>query len=280
MIVPILTNISVPKAWASADYFNQEVIEMAQLEVKNLTKYYKDVLALTEVNFTVGKGEFVSIIGPSGSGKTTLIRCINRLVDATDGSIHYEGTDLLTLKGSPLRHARAKIGMIFQHYNLVTRLTVIENVLHGRLGYKSNIAGVLGIYSEHEKEKAIEVLSLVGLEKYVYRRCDQLSGGQMQRVGIARALVQDPAIILCDEPISSLDPSSAKIIMDYLRKIQNELGITIIVNLHQVDVAKKYAERILGFNSGRLVFDASPSDLTTDTIHHIYGAEAGELIIN
>ncbi len=253
---------------------------MALLEVMNLTKFYKDVPALTGVNFSIKKGEFVSVIGPSGSGKTTLIRCINRLIDASDGSINYEGTDLLSLKGKDLRHARAKIGMIFQHYNLVTRLTVIENVLHGRLGYKSSVAGVLGLYSSEEKEKAVEVLRLLGLEDYVYRRCDQLSGGQMQRVGIARALVQDPALILCDEPISSLDPSSAKIIMDYLKKVQEELGITILVNLHQVDVAKKYAKRILGFNSGKLVFDNRPSELTAETIHDIYGTEAGELIID
>ena len=253
---------------------------MALLEVKNLTKYYKDVLALSDVSFDIRKGEFVSVIGPSGSGKTTLIRCVNRLIDATKGSIVYDGTDLLGLKGNDLRHARAKIGMIFQHYNLVTRLTVLENVLHGRLGYKSSVAGVFGVYSEQEKRKAVEVLGLLGLQDYVYRRCDQLSGGQMQRVGIARALVQDPAMILCDEPISSLDPSSAKIIMDYLRKVQKELGITILVNLHQVDVAKKYAERILGFNSGNLVFDAPPSDLNAETIHEIYGTEAGELIID
>ena len=253
---------------------------MSLLEVKNLTKYYKDVQALAGVGFSVRKGEFVSVIGPSGSGKTTLIRCINRLIDATEGSINYDGTDLLNLKGKPLRQARAKIGMIFQHYNLVTRLTVLENVLHGRLGYKSSLAGVFGVYTEEEKAKAVEVLGLLGLDDYKYRRCDQLSGGQMQRVGIARALVQDPAMILCDEPISSLDPSSAKIIMDYLRTVQQELGITILVNLHQVDVAKKYAERILGFNSGQLVFDDAPSELNAATIHDIYGTEAGELIID
>lgn len=253
---------------------------MPLLEVKSLTKYYKDVRALSDINFEIKKGEFVSVIGPSGSGKTTLIRCVNRLIDATKGSIVYEGTDLLTLKGNELRRARAKIGMIFQHYNLVTRLTVLENVLHGRLGYKSSIAGVFGVYSEEEKQKAVEVLGLLGLDDYIYRRCDQLSGGQMQRVGIARALVQDPALILCDEPISSLDPSSAKIIMDYLQKVQKELGITILVNLHQVDVAKKYAERILGFNSGNLVFDNPPSELNASTIHEIYGTEAGELIID
>lgn len=253
---------------------------MALLEVKTLTKFYGDVRALSDVSFKVKKGEFVSVIGPSGSGKTTLIRCINRLIEPSDGVIHYDGVDMRPLTGNGLRHARAKLGMIFQHYNLVMRLTVIENVLHGRLGYKSNIAGVFGRYTEDEKEKAVEVLELLGLEDYVYRRCDQLSGGQKQRVGIARALVQDPRMILCDEPISSLDPSSAKIIMDYLRKIQSELGITILVNLHQVDVAKKYSERILGFNEGHLVFDDSAKKLDKKTIYEIYGTEAGELIID
>lgn len=253
---------------------------MALLEVQSLTKHYGEARALSDVSFTIKKGQFVAVIGPSGSGKTTLIRCINRLIEPTSGSVKYNKKNLLELKGQELRHARARLGMIFQHYNLVPRLTVIENVLHGRLGYKSTFAGVIGRYTEEEKEKAVEVLRLLGLEEYVYRRCDQLSGGQKQRVGIARALVQDPRMILCDEPISSLDPSSSKIIMDYLRKIQVELGITILVNLHQVDVAKKYSERILGFNSGKKVFDDAPAMLDADTIHDIYGTEAGELIID
>jgi len=251
---------------------------MALLEIENLTKYYKDVLALHEVSFKVKKGEFVAVIGPSGSGKTTLIRCINRLITASFGLIKFNKESLLELKGAKLRQTRAKIGMIFQHYNLVNRLTVIENVLHGRLGYKNTLQGILGIYNEAEKERAVEVLQLLGLEDFIYRRCDQLSGGQMQRVGIARALIQDPRIILCDEPISSLDPSSAKIIMDYLKKVQEQFGITIIVNLHQVDVAKKYADRILGFNSGKLVFDGPPKKLDAQGIFEIYGTEAYELI--
>ncbi len=252
---------------------------MSLLEVRNLTKDYGEVRALTDVSFSVDAGEFVSVIGPSGSGKTTLIRCINRLIDATSGTVNYDDEDMLKLGGRDLRHARAKLGMIFQHYNLVYRLSVIENVLHGRLGYKSDIQGILGLYSEEEKEKALETLDLLGLSEMVYRRCDQLSGGQKQRVGIARALIQDPKLILCDEPISSLDPSSSKIIMDYLKKIQTELGITIFVNLHQVDVAKRYSERILGFNSGRLVYDGPPDGLDRVQIEEIYGTEAGELII-
>ncbi|THB64199.1 MAG: phosphonate ABC transporter ATP-binding protein [Spirochaetaceae bacterium] len=251
---------------------------MSLLKVTNLTKYYKDVRALNAVSFSVKKGEFVAVIGPSGSGKTTLIRCINRLIEPSDGSIIFDDIEMRSLQGRNLRRARTKIGMIFQHYNLVPRLSVFENVLHGRLGYKGSIAGSLGIYSEEEKQRAVEVLQLLGIEDYIYRRSDQLSGGQKQRVGIARALVQNPRIMLGDEPISSLDPSSAKIIMDYLKRVQTELGITIFVNLHQVDVAKKYADRILGFKEGELVFNGPPSELKKKTIHQIYGTEAGELI--
>jgi phosphonate transport system ATP-binding protein len=254
---------------------------MPQLQVKNLTKYYKDVLALSDVSFEIGKGDFVGIIGPSGSGKTTLVRCINRLITATGGEICLNNDkNILEMNRSEIRKARTGIGMIFQHYNLVERLTVIENVLHGRLGYKNTVSGVFGHYTEGEKKKALEVLGLLGLEEHVYRRCDQLSGGQKQRVGIARALVQEPEIILCDEPISSLDPGSSKKIMDYLKKIQSELGITILVNLHQVDVARTYAKRILGFNTGKLVYDGPSDLLTTERIQEIYGKEAHELILN
>jgi phosphonate transport system ATP-binding protein len=248
------------------------------LEIKHLTKCYKTVRAVDNVTFTVKKGEFIAVIGPSGSGKTTLVRCINRLIDASEGSIVFDNRNILELKSASLRRARAKIGMIFQHYNLVTRLTVIENVLHGRLGYKTDLEGMFGIYKDEEKEKAVEILGMLDLSEHVYKRCDQLSGGQKQRVGIARALVQDPELILCDEPISSLDPSSSKKIMDHLKKIQTELGLTVITNLHQVDIAKKYADRILGIRGGRLVFDGPPSELTRDMTEAIYGAEAVELI--
>ncbi len=251
---------------------------MALLKVENLTKCYGETIALKDASFKITRGEFVSVIGPSGSGKTTLIRCINRLIEPTDGDIIFDGKNMVYLKGSGLRHARAKIGMIFQHYNLVYRLTVLENVLHGRLGYKSNIQGICSLYTQAEKEKAIEVLDLLRLKDHTYKRCDQLSGGQKQRVGIARALVQNPKIILCDEPISSLDPGSAKVIMDYLKKINKELNITMLVNLHQIDVAKKYSSRILGFNKGSVLFDGAAEDLTQERIYQIYGAEAGELI--
>ncbi len=248
------------------------------LEVRHLSKNYNDVQALTDVSISVAAGELVAVIGPSGAGKSTLLRCINRMIDATAGEVMFENVDVQALKRQDLRRVRTKIGMIFQHFNLVYRLTVIENVLHGRLGYMRGLSGIIGHYSELDKARAVEIICRLGLMDQVYKRCDTLSGGQKQRVGIARALIQDPQIILCDEPIASLDPSTAKIIMDYLRTISNELGIAVLVNLHQVDVALKYADRIVGVNSGRIVFDDEPAALTQEMIYGIYGKEAGELI--
>jgi phosphonate transport system ATP-binding protein len=253
---------------------------MSVLEINNLTKYYKDVLALSGIKLKIRKGEFISIIGPSGAGKSTLLRCINRLIEASEGEILIDDIDICKLKRRELRRMRTKIGMIFQHYNLVNRLTVIENVLHGRLGYKSNISGIIGNYSEKEKKHALEIIDELGLSDQVYKRCDNLSGGQKQRVGIARALVQDPYMILCDEPIASLDPGSAKIIMDHLKKISHEKKITVLVNLHQVDVALKYSERIIGINSGKILYDGSPKKITKKEIYAIYGSESGELILD
>lgn len=166
--------------------------------------------------------------------------------------------------------------MIFQHYNLVNRLSVIENVLHGRLGYKSTMAGILGLYSKEEKKQAYHILNLLGLQEQVHKRCDQLSGGQKQRVGIARALVQNPKLLLCDEPIASLDPNASKTIMEYLRRICSDMGITVIINLHQVDVAMKFSDRIIGVNEGSIVYDGPPSEITNELLRTIYGAELDE----
>jgi len=251
---------------------------MALLQVEKAGKFYKDVRALQDVSFKLKKGEFVSIIGRSGAGKSTLLRGINRMIDLTSGSVLFEGINVYGLKKNELRKIRTRMGMIFQHYNLVYRQTVLENVLHGRLGYKSDIEGILGLYTEPEKEHALEIIDKLGLDDQVYKRCDALSGGQKQRVGIARALVQDPRLILCDEPIASLDPGSAKIIMDHLHRISREMEITVLVNLHQVDVAMKYSDRILGIRGGLLVFDDEPEKLKKKTIHEIYGTEDGELV--
>lgn len=247
---------------------------MALLELKNVSKRYSpETLALDNVSFSVDEGEFVSVIGPSGSGKSTLLRCINRLIEPNLGEICVDGVISSSLNKKKLRKLRTKIGMIFQHYNLVERLTVIENVLHGRLGYKSTLAGVFGRYSQEEKRQAIRIINMLGLNEQVHKRCDQLSGGQKQRVGIARALVQSPKLILCDEPIASLDPNASQIIMGHLRNISTEMGITVIVNLHQVEVALKYSDRIIGVNRGKVVFNGPPSALTTRQIDAIYGSE-------
>ena len=252
---------------------------MALLKLENVTKEYQGgTIALSNVNFSVKEGEFVSIIGQSGAGKSTLLRCINRMIETTSGEITFDGVKVSTLSKSDLRKLRTKIGMIFQHYNLVNRLSVIENVLHGRLGYKSTIAGILGIYNQEEKNQAYRVVELLGLKEQLYKRCDQLSGGQKQRVGIARALVQNPKMLLCDEPIASLDPNASKIIMDQLKKINSDMGITCVINLHQVAVALNYSDRVIGVKSGKVVFDGSPQSITPKEIHTIYGSEAGELI--
>lgn len=252
---------------------------MTILKVSELSKEYQGgTKALTDVNFSVKEGEFVSIIGPSGAGKSTLLRCINKMIDATEGEVNFDGVSVNNLKKKDLRKYRTKIGMIFQHYNLVNRLSVIENVLHGRLGYKSTIAGVIGLYDEQEKRQAFELINKLGLQEQVYKRCDQLSGGQKQRVGIARALIQNPKMILCDEPIASLDPNASKIIMDHLKNINVQMGITCIFNLHQVDVAVHYSDRIIGINGGKIIFDGIPKELTSDKIHEIYGTETGDLI--
>ena len=252
---------------------------MPILEFRKVSKIYNNVTkALTDVSFSVDEGEFVSIIGPSGSGKSTILRCINRLVDATQGSIIFDEQDVTLADKREMRQIRKKTGMIFQHYNLVDRLSVIENVLHGRLGHKTALSGVVGYYSEQEKENAFEILAKLGLTDQAYKRCDELSGGQKQRVGIARSLMQEPRLILCDEPIASLDPSSSKVIMDHLGTINKTMNITCIFNLHQVEVAMKYSGRIIGITAGRIVYDGPPNELSKSIIHEIYQSSEGELI--
>lgn len=255
---------------------------MPILEFKHVSKMYDNgtVKALDDASFAIEEGEFVSIIGPSGAGKSTLLRCINRLIDASEGEIIFDGEDVTRLKKKELRHVRTKTGMIFQHYNLVNRLSVIENVLHGRLGQKSTVSGMLGHYTEEEKLKAFEILQELGLAEYAYKRCDELSGGQKQRVGIARAIMQQPKLILCDEPIASLDPKASRVIMDHLAAINKQKNITCIVNLHQVDVAKKYSERIIGVTGGKIVFDGPADALNDEIIHQIYQSDSKELIMD
>lgn len=193
------------------------------------------------------------------------------MTPVTGGEILFDGQDVTKATKKELRKIRCRIGMIFQHYNLVYRLTAVENVLHGRLGYKSMVAGCLGSYMEQEKAEAFELLRRVGLEEYPYARCDRLSGGQKQRVGIARALMQHPALILCDEPIASLDPQSSSVVMTYLRDVTKQMGIACIVNLHQVGFAVEYSDRIIGVKNGRIVFEGPPDELTQEHTEEIYG---------
>lgn len=252
---------------------------MALLSFQNVSKTYNNVTkALQDVTFSIEEGEFVSIIGPSGAGKSTLLRCINRLVDASQGAIFFDGHNVTSSKKKELRELRTKTAMIFQHYNLVDRLSVVENVLHGRLGQKSTLSGAAGHYTEEEKREAFRIIQEMGLEEQAYKRCDELSGGQKQRVGIARAIMQHPKLILCDEPIASLDPKSSKVIMDHLKSINQTKNITCLVNLHQVDVAMKYSERIIGVTAGKIVYDGPISGLTKDMIHEIYQSSEHDLI--
>ena len=241
------------------------------LSVQNLSKRYENgIVALSNVNCDVKKGELVAIIGSSGSGKSTFLRCINRLVQPTAGEIYFEGKDICTVKSSHMKYVRRKIGMIFQHYNLVGCLTVMQNVLYGRLGYMGTLAGICGRFSEEDKKQALSLLQKTGLEPFKHNRAGELSGGQKQRVGIVRALMQNPSIMLCDEPIASLDPVSAKLIMELIRNLTVERDITCIVNLHQVEVAKQYASRVIGLKEGKIVFDGTPAQLTSEIIDLIY----------
>ncbi|MFC0331788.1 phosphonate ABC transporter ATP-binding protein [Paenibacillus sepulcri] len=243
------------------------------LEIKELSKVYADgTAALKSVSFSVSSGEFVAIIGPSGAGKSTLLRCINRLVKPSGGAIRFQNIDAAGATRRQVRNLRRQTGMIFQGYNLIERVTVLRNVLHGRLGYMNAVSGSLGLFSRKDVEDAKAILHRLGLSQQIYKRADELSGGQQQRVGIARALSQKPQLILADEPIASLDPVTSKTIMEHLSAICREDGITCIVNLHQVEIARDYATRIIGIHKGEVVFDGAPSALTEDVIHRIYGA--------
>lgn len=241
------------------------------LEVKNLKKVYDDgTEALKGVSLELEKGEFVAVIGTSGAGKSTLLRCINRLVEPTEGEVYFKEENITRAGSGRLRQIRREIGMIFQGFNLVPRVTVLQNVLNGRLGYTGTLKGSLGMFSDKDKEDTLVTLKRLGLEDQVYKRVDELSGGQQQRVGIARSIVQNPQLILADEPIASLDPVTSKNIMDYIYKICNEDGIACLINLHQVEFAKKYATRIIGMKKGKKVFDGPAATLTENDIDRIY----------
>jgi len=241
------------------------------LELRNVSKTYPGgVQALRDVSFGVPQGQFLVILGPSGAGKSTLMRCVNRLVEPTAGSILFQGKD--TGQGS-LRAIRRQFGMVFQQFNLVKRLSVLTNVMTGRLGYRSVWRSLAYSFPEEDKRIAVECLARVNMEHKSFQRADTLSGGEQQRVAIARALAQHPKVILADEPVASLDPKIARQVLTYLRQVAKELGITVLCNLHQVDYAREFAERVVGMSKGAVVFDGAAADLTEDILHRIYYRE-------
>lgn len=241
--------------------------------------YGNQVRALHDISLEVRAGEFVAVIGPFGSGKSTLLRTVNQLVAPSGGHVYIDGEEVTGASGKKLRLLRRKVGMIFQHYNLVQRLSVMQNVLHGRLGYMSALDGMLGNYTEEDKRKAIDLLQEIEMGDRLYNRASDLSGGQKQRVGIARAIMQEPKLLLCDEPIASLDPNASKIIMDLIYQMTQRRNIACIVNLHQLDVAMRYATRIIGLAKGEMIFDGTPQQLNNAVIEKIYNTSMENLII-
>lgn len=246
------------------------------LEFRALTKRFKDNVAVDGVTLAIPQGQMVGVIGRSGAGKSTLLRMINRLNDPSSGELIHKGRDVAKLKGAELRRWRSQCAMVFQQFNLVGRLDVLTNVMTGRLHHHGFVSSMLKLYSAQERAFAIRALDRLGMAHTALQQTDTLSGGQMQRVAIARALVQQPEILLADEPIASLDPLNAKLVMDALGRINTEDGLTVICNLHTLDTARAYCDRIIGMQGGRVVFDGPAHDLTDKAAREIYGAEAEE----
>ena len=243
---------------------------MKSLKITNLKKRFKNINAVNGISLEINEGEIIGIIGRSGAGKSTLLRMINRLVEPSEGSIEFNDINITSLKGKALRKWRSECAMIFQQFNLVERIDVLTNVLIGSLGRNYNFLNLIGIFSKKEKINALKNLDRFDLSEKALQKAGTLSGGQQQRVAIARALMQKPRILLADEPISSLDPKNAQRVMDDMLKINREDGITIICNLHSLDVAKKYCDRLIGLSDGKVVFDVVPDDLTTEISKELY----------
>lgn len=243
---------------------------MKPLRIKNLKKKFKDTVAINGINLEIEEGKITGIIGRSGSGKSTLLRMINRLIEPTEGTIEFNDTIITEIKGKALRKWRSECAMIFQQFNLVDRLDVLTNVLIGSLGRNYSFLNLFGYFSKEEKINALRNLNRFELTEKSLQRSGTLSGGQQQRVAIARALMQKPKILLADEPISSLDPKNSKRVMDDMLKINREDGITIICNLHSLEIAKKYCDRLIGLSEGEVVFDGKPNELTADISKKLY----------
>jgi len=245
------------------------------LKVEHLTKVYDDgTRALQGISFEIPDGQFLIIIGLSGSGKSTLLRCINRLVEPTEGRVFWNDVDITATSQEELRHIRRRIGMIFQHFNLVKRSKVITNVLAGRLGYINPALSLFNHFPRADVELALQNLERVGIADQAYKRADELSGGQQQRVGIARALMQNPELMLVDEPVSALDPATSHTIMRYLEELNKEDGMTILCSLHFLSLARAYADRIIALKDGNIVFDGLPEEIDDARFREIYGEDA------
>jgi phosphonate transport system ATP-binding protein len=244
------------------------------LVIENLVKaYVAGKPVLSDISFEVRGRNSVAIIGPSGTGKSTLIRCVNKLIPPTSGRVYISGEDITNLRGRDLRHARRKIGMVFQEFNLVERLSVMENVLCGRLGYVAPWRAWLRKYPQQDIDQAFDLLESIGLIDFVRQRADSLSGGQRQRVGIARAIIQEPHVLLADEPTSSLDPKTSVEIMELLVDLSNAHNIPLLINIHDVELAKRFTTRVIGLSNGKIVYDGSPENLTNEHLKEIYGGE-------
>jgi phosphonate transport system ATP-binding protein len=243
------------------------------LEVRNLRAGYAGREILKGVSFQVDADDFFAIIGPSGAGKSTLIRCVNRLVEPTGGQVLFHGVDLLQLDQVRLREARRNIGMIFQEFNLIERLSVMDNVLTGRLGYTGTLRSLMRMFTAEDIRQALALLDRVGLGEYVDKRADRLSGGQRQRVGIARALIQNPRMLLVDEPTSSLDPKISREVMGLIREIAREFHIPVLCNIHDVELATEFCTHVIGLQDGVKKFEGRPAELNAQALHEIYAME-------
>lgn len=248
------------------------------LQIKSVSKRFAAKAAVDGVSFDIPSGAFIGIIGRSGAGKSTLLRMINRLTDPSEGVIAFEGVDVTKLQGQALRDWRQACAMIFQQFNLVGRLDVLTNVLMGRLNHVGSARAVLRLWSAEDKAVALSALEQFDIAGLAAQRAESLSGGQQQRVAIARALVQEPKLILADEPIASLDPRNTRIVMDALQRINRHYGITVVCNLHSLDLAKTYCDRLIGMAQGRVVFDGAPEALTDEVARDLYGIESGDVL--